>query len=795
MTKQVKKSDVEYFAKHPVAFIEGVLGATLWGKQKDIANSVVKNRQTAVKSCHGSGKCNRIGTEILMFDGTIKKVEDVVPGDLLMGPDSRPRTVLSTTRGVGPLKKITPTKGEPWVCNDKHILTLVEAGKDELYDIEITEFERLRDKRKYDRSRLVRTGVDFPIRQKLPLPPYLVGLWIGDGTTTSPNITTADPEIVEYLFDVSKMLECQANLLTPKGGCNNVSLTTGAGSHPNHVWDALKENRRDSDGVKHIQHKYLTANRQDRLELLAGILDSDGHLDTGCFEVTSKYKHLADQYAFLARSLGFAAYVKQKKASIKSIGYEGVAWRVSISGDVDQIPCKLPRKQAAPRRQRKSVLRTNFTIEDIGEGEYAGFELDGDGRYLLADFTITHNSFLAARLALWWLFTRPYSAVITTAPTGRQVKDILWKEIRSAYHGSKFPLGGNLMPKACQLDVDNNWILTGFSTDDSVNFQGWHSRGGTLIIFDEGPGVAPEIWEVIRGVLVDADHDRFLAIGNPVEKGGPFYEMFKSDSAASFHISAFDVPNVIEKRQVFPGLCTYEWVEDRRKEWPEHSPMWQSRVLGEFPDVDSRSLVPLSWIADAFARHKKQRWPDDAKVYMGVDLAAGGENKTVYSRFYDHIGVRELVHAPMGQRMPDTVQQTIALAREWGVTEIRFDGDGIGQTFGPYIEEVMPEDMCVSMRGGMPPDDGKDDYLNCRAQWYWHLRNKLDPTSERPYVLPENEDLRSQLSNIHWQVNQRGKIQIESKKDMKSRGMASPDEADSCMYGAANRAGNEFIFI
>jgi hypothetical protein len=152
---------------------------------------------------------------------------------------------------------------------------------------------------------------------------------------------------------------------------------------------------------------------------------------------------------------------------------------------------------------------------------------------------------LSARLALWWLFTRPYSAVITTAPTGRQVTELLWKEIRVAYKNARAKLGGDLLPRAPKLTVDDDWLCIGFSTDDPVNFQGWHSPGGTLAIFDEAPGVDPLIWETIEGVLV-GDRDRHLVIGNPVEPSGPFFDIFQRESRTvkKFHISAFDVPNV-----------------------------------------------------------------------------------------------------------------------------------------------------------------------------------------------------------------------------------------------------------
>ena len=139
------------------------------------------------------------------------------------------------------------------------------------------------------------------------------------------------------------------------------------------------------------------------------------------------------------------------------------------------------------------------------------------------------------------------------------------------------------MPKAPRLVVDDEWLCIGFSTDDPTNFQGWHSPGGILAIFDEAPGISPDIWDAARGVIVGKD-DRFLCIGNPTETSGPFYNLFStaSENVAKFHISAYDVPNVKQGKVVIPGLCTKDWVDERKAEWHENTPMWQNRVWGIF---------------------------------------------------------------------------------------------------------------------------------------------------------------------------------------------------------------------
>lgn len=364
----------------------------------------------------GGTNCHRKGQGILMYDGTIKKVEDIIVGEQIMGPDSTPRNILSLARGIDDMVEITPNKGNPWVVNMHHVLTLQETclfkkikgkvhylktDKSKLVDIAVNEYLNLSKKKKHI-LKLVRTGVEFN-KKTLSIKPYHLGLLIGAGGLTkgSPNITTMDDEILKEIHLLAK--DYSLNVAPRKQRKNNKAITYAMSDVINHgggrlnlLTSALRKIGLygKGSGDKFIPIEYKTSSREDRLELLAGLMDTDGSLDglKTSFDYITKSKQLADDVAFIARSVGLSAYPKKCKKQIKSNGFEGEYYRLSLSGDNSIIPTRLPRKKADGRKINYNVLRTGFKTKVLPKEDFYGFEIDGDHRYLLDDFTITHNS-------------------------------------------------------------------------------------------------------------------------------------------------------------------------------------------------------------------------------------------------------------------------------------------------------------------------------------------------------------------------------------------------------------------
>lgn len=372
-------------------------GVSFTGKydyQATACRDMVLAKQGIVRIATNGGKCLAPETLVLRYDGTQVAAQDVQLGDKLMGPDSEPRNVLATTKDRGPMYRIIPNKGEPWDCNDVHVLTLVHTVTGKVVDIPLNEYLQQTNTFKHCHKLFQPDVVVFenPV-YNLPVDPYFAGLWLGDGRKSLQGlqITTADHEIVAYLQhhmqhtvsngSVSKYQysdECPTYALVTPRGCKN----------------PLLEKMRSTFTSVRIPHEYLTSTHKNRVSLLAGLVDSDGYHHNGSYEITQKRKGLAEDICFLARSLGFRATMKAKV--VKQFDPKGVTyWRVSIVGDLSQVPVILDRKKAYPRKHKWNALRQGFKVEPLGTGDYAGFELDGNGRFLLGDFTVTHNTEIA----------------------------------------------------------------------------------------------------------------------------------------------------------------------------------------------------------------------------------------------------------------------------------------------------------------------------------------------------------------------------------------------------------------
>jgi len=334
--------------------------------------------------------CLAEGTKVMRFSGVLSPVENIKVGDNLMGIDGKPRTVLSTTQGVAQMYKIKQSKGDDYVVNEDHILSLLDKTTNKITNIPLLEYLTL-SKNKKSKLRGYKKSVKFTHRN-VPLSPYYVGIWLGDGSSRSTAITTEDREVVDELLRLAKEYDIRLNVHFQKGNANNYYLAKIKGKN-NPILDKLRKLNLIQN--KHIPSNYLFNSESVRLQVLAGLLDSDGYYSekNNNFEIKQTNEKLSRDIAQLSRSLGFFTSIKKFTATLRRNGYPDYktpAYRIYISGDLNRIPTRIPRKQA--KESKPHHLTSTIKVEKMSVDKYYGFTISGDNLFYLEDCTITHNS-------------------------------------------------------------------------------------------------------------------------------------------------------------------------------------------------------------------------------------------------------------------------------------------------------------------------------------------------------------------------------------------------------------------
>jgi replicative DNA helicase len=344
------------------------------------------------------GKCLGKGTKVVMFDGSLRNVEDVRVGDLLMGDDSTPRQVRSLARGMENMYWVHQNRGLSYRVNESHILSLKRSRNEDKYqkgevlNIELRDYLQRSNKFKSN-YKGYKVAIEFP-QKPVEIDPYFFGLWLGDGHSYSSRITNIDSEVIAYLDTYADELNLSLVKYEQFNKTPNYAITSGQRGVKTGF--CIQEELRilNTLGNKHIPDVYLYNSSANRLKLLAGLIDSDGHYQTqyDCYEITQKNEQLARQIKYLGDSLGFRVSLNEKRASISSIGFESQVYRIRISGDLTKIPVKIERKKARPRQSRVDWRVTGIEVEFDCFDEYYGFEIDGNHLFLLEDMTVTHNT-------------------------------------------------------------------------------------------------------------------------------------------------------------------------------------------------------------------------------------------------------------------------------------------------------------------------------------------------------------------------------------------------------------------
>lgn len=421
----------------------GKLIALPWEDLPELNNiipGIERERYSIITASSKVGKCLSKGTKVIMYDGTFKNVENLLIGDNLLGGYGDKKTILSLAKGKEQMYWIHQSKAMSYRVNESHILSLRNPKTLSISNQSV--------KTLLNSKTILNKGYKGIINGNsiIDFDPYLLGIWLGDGSSDAPAITNIDSEIIDYftnfadinnlliskkgityffrakkilhrLDENKKLIKVYSSVIEAALELNTKAEYISRAAKNNKVvcnsyW--LWENKRNifldflqSNNLilnKHIPNKYLTTTIKNKLELLAGLIDSDGYNQKGkSYEITSISKTLAYNIIYLANSLGFNTSIKEKISTMKrkdgSI-YSVLIYRILIKGEnIYKIPCKVKRKKILQKKRKNSdsIIKIEKDIVD----NYYGFTLDGDGLFLLEDFTVTHNTQLADFLFLY----------------------------------------------------------------------------------------------------------------------------------------------------------------------------------------------------------------------------------------------------------------------------------------------------------------------------------------------------------------------------------------------------------
>ena len=443
--------------------------------------------------------------------------------------------------------------------------------------------------------------------------------------------------------------------------------------------------------------------------------------------------------------------------------------------------------------------------------------------------TARGKDFVAAVVAICFLYLTPRwnengeltqnAKVALTAPTDRQVKNIMMPEISRLFNRAKrrgFILPGRLTTYDIRTD-NEEWFLTGFKADEN-NHEAWSGFHAvhTMFVITEATGVGDDTFQAIEGNL--QGDSRELLVFNPNISTGYAAKSQKQTRWVKFCLNDLTAPNVVQKRIVIPGQVDYEWVADKVENWCEPisedevstseddfqweghwyrpSDLFRKKVLGQFPKVDEDVLIPPSWIEAARERWKEYHLTNRNEGILGLDVAGMGRDNTCEAyRYGDYVEkIKKTNSGGKADHMKVAGKATDYLTRHTGCC---VSIDTIGEGAGVYsrLQEISVEgndrpryDSIISCKYSeaarqasleLTDVTGEYKFANMRAYCFWAVRDWLNPDFDSNAMLPPGGTLLEEATEIKWSFLSNGKIIIEPKEDIKERLGYSPDEFDA----------------
>lgn len=439
--------------------------------------------------------------------------------------------------------------------------------------------------------------------------------------------------------------------------------------------------------------------------------------------------------------------------------------------------------------------------------------------------TARGKDFVAACAATCFLYLTPRwdsrgelvenTKVALTAPTDRQVKNIMMPEITRLFYRAR-RRGVALPGKMNAYDIRTDyaeWFLTGFkaSDDNHEAWTGFHAVN-TMFVVTEASGLSDSTFEAIEGNL--QGNSRLLLVFNPNTPTGYAARSQKSDRWERFRLSSLTAPNVVQRETIIHGQVGYPWVVDKLSlwcspiradevtaelddfqfegQWYRPSDVFRRKVLGLFPKVSDDVLIPAQWSEIALQRWKDMQRSKNKPTeppLLGVDVAGMGRDSTVYCiRRGSYVEEFKSVNSGGNAAHMQIAGEILARRKEDKrlIAFIDTIGEGAG-VFARCIEQDSPRHIVSckyserAARGDKELSDytGQYRFINMRAYLFWAVRDWLNPKNGMEAALPFDKELFEEMSEIRWSFRSDGRVQIESKDELKKRIGRSSDKFDA----------------
>lgn len=732
------------------------------GQQTRTAQTAIR---VAISSGHGSGK-SLDNNELVLTPQGWRRMGDLRLGDQVMAVDGTPTPVVGVyPQGERELYRVTLDDGCSVVVDGDHLWQTTT-----------------RSERKHGKAAGVRTtreimnSLTFPNgpvqglnhciptcgaiqhpEAVVPLDPYLLGFWLGDGCRAS----------------IGRVPEGK---MEPLQACGGVLPPRASTSKPYLFYATVKNAKEKLSALglfdkrsweKFIPSCYLHASVEQRVALLQGLLDTDGTVGkTGAITFDSASEALADGVAELVRSLGGVARRGGRQGRIDGVDKRW-SYRVFVALPMGVVPFRVEHKRRlySPvwgHKNRDRVSRRFITsVEREGVGQATCIRVAHPSQlFVVKGHIVTHNSALASYLINWFMTTRPDCAVVATANTKTQLQTKLWRELALWHKRSLFEPWFQWMATSLRaIEAPETWVANAipWSVNNPEAFAGLHGQH-VLVIFDESSAVDDIIWETMEGAMTTAGFTPIWVVqGNPTRSSGGFYRCFHDPKSPwkTFQVDS-RTARMTNKAQL------QEWIE----RWGADSNFARVRIYGEFPTVGDLQFIPSPDVDRAMAN--KAVPLDSDYLVLGVDIARKGlDTSVIIPRSSNR------VLKPRVFRITDTMMLAATIAEvidELHPDTTFVDGNGVGAGVVDRLRQLGYD--VIDVLGQSKPLDER--YYNKRAECYGGVKNWLRGDVQ----LPKDEELREELVGLEYDLR-KDRILLEDKDDIRERIGRSPDKADA----------------